>query len=308
MGMMFCRGCGKQIHETAPMCPHCGAPQSGQVAGATAIAIPDGIKGWSWGAFLLNWIWAIGNKTWIGLLALVPYVGFIMAIVLGFKGREWAWKAQQWESVEHFNRVQKKWSFWGVVLVAVATVIGILAALAIPAYMTYKEHAAEAVVAEQEAARKVSEAELQKQMEEALQQAQQQEEQRKAQAATATAQQAAVQAAEQPAQADQSTVEQDGICKGLDMAVTADQYECQSRKFGKADGELNSTYKQLMASLDDSRKAALKREQISWIKEKESKCAKAGKEVEGGSMEGILINDCKITMTEERLAYLQGYK
>ena len=28
MGMAFCRGCGKEIHETAPMCPHCGAPQA----------------------------------------------------------------------------------------------------------------------------------------------------------------------------------------------------------------------------------------------------------------------------------------
>jgi uncharacterized membrane protein YvbJ len=27
MGMVFCRGCGKEIHESAPMCPHCGAPQ-----------------------------------------------------------------------------------------------------------------------------------------------------------------------------------------------------------------------------------------------------------------------------------------
>jgi type IV pilus assembly protein PilA len=26
--MIYCRGCGKQIHETAPTCPHCGAPQS----------------------------------------------------------------------------------------------------------------------------------------------------------------------------------------------------------------------------------------------------------------------------------------
>lgn len=27
MGMVFCRGCGKEIHESAPTCPHCGAPQ-----------------------------------------------------------------------------------------------------------------------------------------------------------------------------------------------------------------------------------------------------------------------------------------
>lgn len=25
--MAFCRGCGKEIHETALSCPHCGAPQ-----------------------------------------------------------------------------------------------------------------------------------------------------------------------------------------------------------------------------------------------------------------------------------------
>ncbi len=29
MSMVFCRGCGKQIHETAPTCPHCGALQRG---------------------------------------------------------------------------------------------------------------------------------------------------------------------------------------------------------------------------------------------------------------------------------------
>ncbi len=94
---------------------------------------PEGVKGWSWGAFLLNWIWAIFNKTWIGLLAFIPYVGIIMAIVLGFKGREWAWKNKQWESVEHFNAVQKKWSYWAVVILLVIIVLGIASAVAIPA-------------------------------------------------------------------------------------------------------------------------------------------------------------------------------
>ena len=28
MSMIFCRGCGKEIHESAVTCPHCGAPQS----------------------------------------------------------------------------------------------------------------------------------------------------------------------------------------------------------------------------------------------------------------------------------------
>ena len=28
MAMVFCRGCGKEIHESAPACPHCGMPQA----------------------------------------------------------------------------------------------------------------------------------------------------------------------------------------------------------------------------------------------------------------------------------------
>ena len=94
-------------------------------------SIPEGVKGWSWGAFLLNWIWAIGNRTWIGLLALVPYLGIVMTIILGFRGREWAWQNKQWESVEHFNRVQKKWSFWGVMLIIIPFTIGILAIIVV---------------------------------------------------------------------------------------------------------------------------------------------------------------------------------
>ncbi len=149
MAMVFCRGCGKEIHETAPTCPHCGAPQKVPTVSVLSDDIPDGVRGWSWGAFLLNWIWAIGNKTWIGLIALVPYVGFIMAIVLGIKGREWAWKNKEWESVEHFNRVQRKWSAWGVGLMVGGMLLGIVAAISIPAYFSYTQRAAEAQQAEQ---------------------------------------------------------------------------------------------------------------------------------------------------------------
>ncbi len=99
--------------------------------------LPEGIKGWSWGAFLLNWIWAIGNKSWIGLFALLPYVGLIMAIILGIKGRQWAWQNKKWESVEHFQKTQKKWSFWAVLLTLGMITLGILAALAIPSYQDY---------------------------------------------------------------------------------------------------------------------------------------------------------------------------
>ena len=34
--------------------------------------IPSEIEGWCWGAFLLTWIWGIGNRVWISLIVFIP--------------------------------------------------------------------------------------------------------------------------------------------------------------------------------------------------------------------------------------------
>jgi len=78
--------------------------------------IPPELDRWNWGAFLLNWIWGIGNNTYIALLTLVPFVGFVMPFVLGAKGSRWAWRNGRWDSVEHFRRVQRLWAIWGAVI------------------------------------------------------------------------------------------------------------------------------------------------------------------------------------------------
>lgn len=109
-------------------------------------------------------------------------------------------------------------------------------------------------------------------------------------------------------QSPKNMVEQDGLCKGLDLAVTAEQVDCLDKKYSIADKQLNDTYKKAMASLDEGKKSTLKKEQITWVKEKESKCAKAGEDVKGGTLEVVLISDCKVQMTEKRLAYLKNYK
>ncbi|WP_213738216.1 cytochrome c oxidase assembly factor Coa1 family protein [Bradyrhizobium sp. dw_411] len=79
-------------------------------------AIPAEVDRWNWGAFLLNWIWGIGNNTFIALLVFIPFVGLVMPFVLGAKGSRWAWRNGRWDSVAHFQRVQRKWAIWGVVI------------------------------------------------------------------------------------------------------------------------------------------------------------------------------------------------
>jgi len=81
--------------------------------------VPEEIKGWSWGAFLLNWIWGIGNSTFIALLMFVPLVNFVMIFVLGAKGNEWAWRNRTWRDVEHFKSTQKKWRNAGLIIIFV---------------------------------------------------------------------------------------------------------------------------------------------------------------------------------------------
>ena len=86
--------------------------------------IPPEIDRWNWGAFLLNWIWGIGNDTFIALLTRVPGLGVIMMLVLGLRGSRWAWRNGRWDSVEHFRQVQHRWAVWGMVLWVGAIVLG----------------------------------------------------------------------------------------------------------------------------------------------------------------------------------------
>ena len=85
--------------------------------------LPPEIRGWNWGAFLLNWVWGIGNGTPIALLTWVPCVGFAMPFVLGAKGNEWAWKNRRWQSVDEFKQTQRRWAIVGAVLMGVGLLL-----------------------------------------------------------------------------------------------------------------------------------------------------------------------------------------
>jgi len=133
---MYCSKCGVQNPDDAKLCSGCGSQLGTEVMKNTSgqgesAVIPAEIKKWNWGAFLLSWIWGLGNKVYIALLCLIPCVGIVMAFVLGAKGSKWAWQNQRWESIEHFQRVQKIWAWCGLGLVVVS-IIGIILGIAIP--------------------------------------------------------------------------------------------------------------------------------------------------------------------------------
>ena len=149
--MPFCTQCGLELTDSMRFCPRCGIATfkdtSQQREGSD---VPDEIKGWNWGAFFLGWIWGIGNKVWIALLTLLLLVSFIpityimfdviempygtegptlilygsfyfiVSIVLGIKGNEWAWTNKKWDSIEHFKRTQRTWGMVGTRLTLTA--------------------------------------------------------------------------------------------------------------------------------------------------------------------------------------------
>lgn len=102
---------------------------------ASHSGVPPEVQGWNWGAFLLNWIWSIGNRCYFGLLTFVPLFGLAVPFILGWKGNAWAWRNGDWHSVTAFRRAQRRWTRAGLltwcfaIAGAVALYFGITATL-----------------------------------------------------------------------------------------------------------------------------------------------------------------------------------
>ena len=47
--------------------------------------VPSEIKKWNWGAFMMNIMWGIGNKSYLTLLCLIPLFNIIWIFVCGAK-------------------------------------------------------------------------------------------------------------------------------------------------------------------------------------------------------------------------------
>lgn len=140
MAMVFCRGCGKEIHETAVSCPHCGCQQTAAATG--------NIKSQSVAAVLAAFVGGIGIHRfylrspisgifyilfcWTGIPGLIALVETFIYTFMS--QQSWARKYNNGvisEPVHIAIRIL-------VLIFPVAFVAGILAAIAIPAYQSYR--------------------------------------------------------------------------------------------------------------------------------------------------------------------------
>jgi hypothetical protein len=120
---------GKYDISSAIVVPPIRRPNNSSGRGMFA-DVPAEVPGWNWGAFLLGWIWGVKNRTWVALWTFIPIVGIPVHVILGVKGSEWAWRNRQWENVEQFQRTQRRWSWYGLILMLV-----ILALLIVQAFV-----------------------------------------------------------------------------------------------------------------------------------------------------------------------------
>ena len=138
--MVFCRGCGKEIHETAVSCPHCGCQQ--------AAAVTGNIKSQSVAAVLAAFVGSLGIHRfylkspitgvfyilfcWTGIPGLIA---LIETFVYTFMSQQsWARKYNNGVISEPVHIAIKVL----ILIFPLIFVIGILAAIAIPAYQSYR--------------------------------------------------------------------------------------------------------------------------------------------------------------------------
>ena len=144
MAMVHCRACGKEIHETAPTCPHCGAPQLGPTTGAS---LKTQTVAGLWCAFLGGFgahRFYLG-KIVTGILYLLFFwtsipglIASIELLVIAFSD------TQKWANKYNGGRLTPP-THWAVkvlaLLIPIVFVVGVVAAIALPAYHGYTERA-----------------------------------------------------------------------------------------------------------------------------------------------------------------------
>ena len=87
-----------------------------------------------------------------------------------------------------------------------------------------------------------------------------------------------------------------------------DMNECAMRDFRAADAILNITYGEVMQSLPQQQRTALRTEQRAWLKARDPACKRAARANEGGSIWPLVFYSCLERSTRERTGEIERWK
>lgn len=97
-------------------------------------------------------------------------------------------------------------------------------------------------------------------------------------------------------------------CMDASGGVTADMMDCLGTEIDRQDARLNQAYVMVMRPLPKPRKDKLRGLQRAWIKQRDSKCARASAAEGGGSLSSIIYSSCILDETIGRTIFLENYK
>ena len=83
---------------------------------------------------------------------------------------------------------------------------------------------------------------------------------------------------------------------------------CIADEYETWDKQLNQTYQALMAHRPAADQAKLRDDERAWLKRTKHKCDHAGDDEEGGTLQGVEIDQCNLDETILRTVYLRGLR
>jgi uncharacterized protein YecT (DUF1311 family) len=95
-------------------------------------------------------------------------------------------------------------------------------------------------------------------------------------------------------------------CMDTAGGSTMPMKDCMGAEYEAWDKQLNQTYQALMARRTAAEKIKLRDQERAWLTDTRIKCDHAGDDEEGGSLQGVEIQQCNLDETILRTVYLRG--
>ncbi len=97
-------------------------------------------------------------------------------------------------------------------------------------------------------------------------------------------------------------------CMEAASGSTMPMRDCLGAEYQAWDKQLNAVYRALIAGDPAPDKVKLRDDERAWLKRTKHKCDHAGDDEQGGSLQGVEIDQCNLDETILRTVYLRGLR